>query len=118
MGESLPPLTVGPDGPDGPLRPPLVPRVVRRIGLIGTAIAIGGALLVGVLTGSGQSAAAATFVGLSLVTGIASVATLVGAVRAEYGGRRVPVKRIALAIGLLLLAPICLILAAGAAGAG
>ena len=117
MDESLPPLTVGPDGPDGPLREPLVPPVVRRIASIGALIALAGGLTVGWLTGSGQSAAAATFVGASLVSGVAAVATLVGAVRAEYGGRRVPVRRIVLALGLLLLAPVLLVLAAGAAGA-
>lgn len=115
--EELPPLVVGADGPDGPLRLPALSPATRRTLLVGALAAVAGALAVGALAGSGRAAAASLFIGAALVSAIAAVVTLIGAVRSEHGGRRVPVRRIAVGLGLLLAAPVLLILAAGAAGA-
>lgn len=117
MDDQLPPLEVGPEGPDGPLRTPILPRVVRRILLLGAGLAVLGAGAVGALAGDGRAAAAALFIGAALVVAVAAVAMLVGAVRGEYAGRRVPVRRVVVGLVLLLTSPVLLILAAGAAGA-
>lgn len=116
MDDELPPLEVGPDGPDGPLRAPALPRVARRILAVGATIALLSALAVGVLAGDGRAVAAAVFIGMALVVGVAGVAILVDAVRNEYRGGRVPARRIASGLGLLLASPVLLILAAGATG--
>lgn len=117
MDDQLPPLEVGPDGPDGPLRAPALTPVARRILVVGAGIALLAALAVGALAGDGRAGAAAVFIGLALVVGVAAVATLVSAVRSEYRGSRVPARRIVLGLGLLLSSPVLLILAAGATGA-
>lgn len=89
---------------------------IRRVASVGAAASVVGAVLVGVLGADGAGGLAAAFVGASLTLGIAGLTALVGAVRDEAGGVPVPRSRIGLGIGLLLLAPVMLVLAAGAAG--
>ena len=117
MDDPLPPLEVGPDGPDGPLRAPALSPVARRVLAVGTAMALLAALATGALAEDGRAGAAAVFIGMSLVVGVTAVATLVGAVRSEYRGSRVPARRIVVGLALLLASPVLLILAAGASGA-
>lgn len=112
----LPPLTVGPDGPDGPLRAKTLPDGARRVGGIGLGVALAGGLVVGVLAGSGRTAVAAVCVGAALVVGLTAIVSLVAAVRDEHRGQRVPARRIAVAVALLVASPVLLVLAAGAAG--
>lgn len=114
----LPPLTTGPDGPDGPLDHEAQHwRTLRRFLLVGIGVAFAGAVTVGGFGGSGRSGLAAFFVGGALVTGLGAVLTFVGAVRDELRDRPVRPRRVAVGVALLLAAPVCLILAAGAAGA-
>jgi hypothetical protein len=114
----LPPLTTGPDGPDGPLDHEARRwRTLRRFLLGGLAIAFAGAVVVGVLGASGRSGLAAFFVGAALVTGLGAVLTFVAAGRDELRDRPVRPRRVAVGVALLLTAPVCLVLAAGAAGA-
>jgi hypothetical protein len=114
----LPPLRVGPDGPDGPLDVEVRRRRTRRkVLLVGAALAASGAAAVGAIGGSGAGSLAAFLVGCSLVVAIAAVVTLVGAVRDEHRGYRVPRRRIVVGVLWLLAAPVLLILAAGAGGA-
>ncbi len=114
----LPPLRVGPDGPDGPLDVEGVRRRTRRKVLaVGAALAALGAVAVGAIGGSGAGSLAAFFVGGALVVAIAAVVTLVGAVRDEHRGYRVPRRRVVAGVLWLLAAPVLLILAAGAGGA-
>lgn len=119
MGDDdLPPLVVGADGPDGPLRVRTLSPATRRTLLVGALVAVAGAAAVGALAGSGRAAAASLFIGGALVSATAAVVALVGAVRSEHGGQRVPVRRVVAGVALLLAAPVLLILASGAGAAG
>lgn len=91
-------------------------RPARRVAFVGGILAAVGAVVVGTLGASGAGSLAAAFVVGALTAGVAGVVLLVGVVRDEYRGDRVPRSRIGLGVGALLLAPFLLILAAGAAG--
>lgn len=90
-------------------------RPARRILAGGAAVSLVGAVIVGALGTSGAGSLAAAFIGGALTAGAAGLTTLVGAVRDELRGEAVPRGRMFLGIGLLLAAPVLLILAAGAA---
>lgn len=90
-------------------------RPARRILAVGGAISLAGAVAVGLLGASGAGSFVAAFVGVAFTSGVAGVVTLGGAVRDEFRGDPVPRGRILLGVGLLLLAPLLLVLAAGAA---
>ncbi|MEX0836483.1 MAG: hypothetical protein WD010_10350 [Nitriliruptor sp.] len=86
--------------------------------IAGAIVSLLGAVVVGALGTRGGGSLAAALLGVALTCGIAGLAALVGAVRAELQGRPDPRRRIVGGLGLLLLAPVMLMLAAGAAGAG
>lgn len=90
---------------------------IRRTLVVGGVISSVGAVLVGLLGGSGASSLAAALVGSALTLGIGGVVALGTAVRDEYRGARVPRRRVLVGVGLLLGAPVSLMLAAGAASA-
>jgi hypothetical protein len=92
-------------------------RPVRRTLFVGGALSLVGAVLVGLLGATGAGGLAAALVGVALTLGVAGVVALGTAVRDEYRGERVPRRRILVGVGLLLGAPISLMLAAGAASA-
>jgi hypothetical protein len=91
-------------------------RPARRVALVGGALSLVGAAVVGMLGASGAGSLAAAFVTGALTAGVAGLVLLVGAVRDEYRGDPVPRARLGLGLGSLLLAPFLLVLAAGAAG--
>jgi amino acid transporter len=80
-------------------------------------LSLAGAVVLGLLGASGSGSLAAALMGAALTAGVAGLTTLAGAVRDELRDRRVPRGRIGLGIGLLLGAPVMLMLASGAAGA-
>jgi hypothetical protein len=90
-------------------------RTVWRSLAVGFGLSLLGAAVVGILGASGAGSLTAAFMGGALTAGVTGVLTLVGAVRDEARGHRVPRGRIGLGVGLLLLAPVLLVLAAGAA---
>jgi hypothetical protein len=92
-------------------------RPVRRTLLVGGGLSLAGAVLVGVLGGTGAGGLTAALVGTAMTSGVGGVVALGTAVRDEYRGERVPRGRILVGVGLLLGAPISLMLAAGAASA-
>lgn len=90
-------------------------RPPRRVLAVGAGVSLAGAGIVGLLGASGAGSLAAAFIGGALTVAIAGLVTLGGAVRDEFRGDAVPRRRVAAGMGLLLLAPVLLILAAGAA---
>jgi peptidoglycan/LPS O-acetylase OafA/YrhL len=91
-------------------------RPARRVLFAGGVLSLLGAVAVGFLGATGAGSLVAAFTGGALTVGMAGVVLLVGAVRDEYRGDRVARGRIALGVGSLFLAPVMLVLAAGAAG--
>jgi hypothetical protein len=91
-------------------------RAVRRVLTVGGVLSLVGALVVGALGSSGAGGLAAALVGGACTSGVAGLVALLGAVRQEWRGTRSPRSRILTGMGLLLLAPVLLVLAAGAAG--
>jgi peptidoglycan/LPS O-acetylase OafA/YrhL len=91
-------------------------RPARRVALAGGVLSLVGAVVVGLLGASGGGSLVAAFTGGALTVGLSGLVLLVGAVRDEYRGDRVPRRRVVLGVGALLLAPFLLVLAAGAAG--
>ncbi len=98
-----------PRGEAGRLRP------VRRVLAVGAGLSLLGALATGALGGPGAGSLAAFLIGFALTCGAAGLVTLVGAVRDEARDRPVPRRRVGVGVGLLLGAPLLLVLAAGAA---
>lgn len=92
-------------------------RPTRRVLGIGIALSFAGALVVGLLGASGAGGLAAALVGAALTVAAGGLTALVGALRDELRGDAVPRRRVAIGGGLLLLSPVMLILAGGAAGA-
>jgi hypothetical protein len=88
----------------------------RRVLVAGGAVSIVGALAVGVLGSSGAGGLAAAFVGGALTCAVAGLTVLISAVRDEFRRTRSSRRDVAIGMGLLLLAPVMLVLAAGAAG--
>jgi hypothetical protein len=84
--------------------------------LAGGALSIVGALVVGVLGSSGAGGLSAAFVGGALTCAVAGLTVLIGAVRDELRRIRSSRRDVVIGMGLLLLAPVMLVLAAGAAG--
>jgi hypothetical protein len=98
------------DGTPTPTRP------VRWVLSTGAALSLLGAIVLGLLGTDGAGSLAAALVGLSLTCAIAGLTVLIGAVRAEFRGTRRPRRQVGIGMGLLLLAPVMLVFAAGAAG--
>jgi hypothetical protein len=92
-------------------------RPARLVLAVGLAVSLVGAVVVGLLGASGAGSLAATFVGAAVTVAVAGLTTLVGALRDELRADPVARRRVAIGVGLLLLSPVLLILAAGAAGA-
>lgn len=92
-------------------------RPTRRVLGVGLIVSLAGAVGVGILGASGAGSLAAALVGAALTVGVGGLTALVGALRDELRGDPVPRRRVAIGVGLLLLAPVSLILAGGAAGA-
>jgi hypothetical protein len=107
---TLPSPEVVAEGERGRLRP------TRRVLAVGLIVSLAGAVGVGLLGGSGAGSLAAALVGAALTVGAGGLTALVGALRDELRGDTVPRRRVGLGVGLLLLAPVLLILAGGAAG--
>jgi hypothetical protein len=92
------------------------PRPVRRVLATGAALSLLGAIVLGLLGADGAGSLAAALVGLALTCAIAGLTALIGAVRAEFRGTPRPRRQVGVGMGLLLLAPVMLVFAAGAAG--
>lgn len=90
-------------------------RPARRVLAVGIGLSLLGAAVVGLLGASGAGSLVAAFIGSASAVGAAGLVTLFGAVRDEMRGERVARRRIVIGVGLLLLAPLLLVLAAGAA---
>lgn len=91
-------------------------RPTRRVLTVGGGLSLLGAVLVGLLGADGAGSLAAGFVGAALTCAAAGIVTLGGAVRDELRDEPVARRRVVTGVGLLLAAPVCLVLAAGAAG--
>jgi hypothetical protein len=98
--------------------PSSLTRPARRVLLVGGASSLLGAVVLGLLGVDGAGSLAAALVGLSLTCAIAGLTALLGAVRAEFRGTPRPRRQVGIGMGLLLLAPVMLVFAAGAAGSG
>lgn len=91
-------------------------RPARRVLVAGAVLSVLGAVVLGLLGTSGSGSLAAALVGGSLTCAIAGLVVLIGAVRDEFRGTPRPRRQVGLGMGLLLLAPVMLVFAAGAAG--
>jgi hypothetical protein len=90
----------------------------RRVLIAGAVASLFGAAVLGLLGVDGAGSLAAALVGLSLTCAVAGLTALLGAVRAEFRGTPRPRRQVGIGMGLLLLAPVMLVFAAGAAGSG
>ncbi|MEX1177871.1 MAG: hypothetical protein WEB09_05375 [Nitriliruptor sp.] len=111
-------MTRAADGPARGRDGATLGRPTRLVLLTGGAVSILGAVTVGAFGADGGGSLAAAFLGAALTAAIAGITALIEAVRGELRARPVPRRAIGVGLGLLLLAPVSLVLAAGAAGTG